>query len=443
MDSLVPVLIPILIVVVLLLLNALFVAAEFAIVGVPRSAIEHRVAQGNRLARLVSRTLSTPRNQDRYIATAQLGITLSSLGLGMYGEHELATWLAGWFDALGASRWIAAHALASVVAIIVLTYFHIVIGEMVPKSLALQYAERTALWVTRPMLLIKAALYPLVIGLNNVGNGILKLFGVDRQTVGTQHYHSAEELQLIVEESQRGGMLRTETGQVVRDLFEFGELTAGEVMIPRVRITGIPLAVGHSDLAAVLHTSQHTRYPVYDGDIDHILGVIHIKHLLRRLIDGGPPKLEDTRPVPCVPATSSVDTVLTAMRRERTQMVIVMDEHGGTAGIITIEDLFEEVIGGIDEEAATGHPEIHRDALGYLHAAGTVRLEEVGESLGLALEHEEVDTVSGLILMLLERPATVGDIVHYVGVQFEVTAVEGNGVQKCRITSEQVPDKES
>lgn len=426
----------------MLLLNALFVAAEFAIVGAPRSTIEHLASQGNPAARRVNNILDNPRNQDRYIATAQLGITLSSLGLGMYGEHVLAEWLAGHLTALGASRWIAAHTVASLLAVTILTYFHIVIGEMVPKSLALQYATRTALAVTRPMLIIRAMLYPFVVSLNNIGNAILKRMGIDRSAENHSHYHTTEELNFIIQESRAGGLLHSETGQVVQDLLEFGELSAGEVMMPRVRISGIPLAASAADLREILRGSRHTRYPVYDEDIDHIVGVIHIKHLLRRLIDRQALEMHDTRPVPRVPATSSVDTVLAAMRRERTQMVIVMDEHGGTAGIITIEDLFEEVVGGIDEEVGKGEvTEIHRDAEGNFHAAGTVRLAELGDSLDLSLENEDVDTVSGLILMLLERPALVGDAVDYEGVRFTVTAVEGHGVKAAMVHRQMPPDE--
>jgi CBS domain containing-hemolysin-like protein len=436
MDSL----IPLLIITGLILLNGLFVAAEFAIVGAPRAAIERRAAQGHRVARRVRRTLRDPRRQDRYIATAQLGITFASLGLGMYGEHVLAQWLAGWFEDWGASRWIAAHALASVVSITVLTYFHIVVGEMVPKSLALQQAEATVLWVTPLMEWIKLALYPLVVGLNGIGNGLLRLMGIDRQTAGGEHYHTPEELRFIVQESQEGGLLRPGAGQVLRELFEFGELTAGEVMVPRVRITGIRLETAPDELAALLRTAPHTRYPVCDGDLDHIVGVVHIKDLLRRLLEGEPLAAEDARPVPYLPQTAGLDTVLAAMRRERAQMVIVLDEHGGTAGLVTIEDLCEEVVGPIDEGASSGDPrdngdrEIYQDASGRLHVAGTARVAEVGESLGRPLEHEEIDTVSGLILTLLERPSRVGDVVTYEGIRFEVTAVAGHGVEECVVS---------
>jgi CBS domain containing-hemolysin-like protein len=410
----------------LILLNGFFVAAEFAIVGAPKASIERQASEGNRVARRVSRILHAPRLQDRYIATAQLGITFASLGLGMYGEHTLAEWIYGLIEGLKTPGWLAAHALASVLSVTVLTYFHIVVGEMVPKSLALQYAERTVLWITPPMLWIKLAFYPLVVGLNGIGNAILKLMGIDRQ-LSSGYFLTPEELQYVIQESQEGGMLREESGRVLKDLLEFGDLTAAEVMVPRVRITGIPLDASSEELKEIMRSSRHSRYPVFDGDLDHILGVVHIKDLLRLLLDGLPLTRDRLRRVPYVPETSTLEVVLAAMHRRRTHMAVVMDEYGGTAGIMSIEDLFEEVVGEIDE-GVPGPPEVYRDSLGQLHVSGTMRLDEVGEHLGVALEHEEVFTVSGLVLMLLEREPRVGDSVIYDGVRFEVTAIEGHGV---------------
>ena len=428
MDSL----IPILIILVLIFLNGLFVAAEFAIVGVPRTKMEQLAAGGHVTARLVLRVLQDPRRQDRFIATAQLGITGASLGLGMYGEHVLAQWFAQAFESFGALSWLAAHGAASVLAVSLLTYFHIVLGEMVLKSLALLSAERTALWITPPILWIQILFYPLVIGLNAVGNGILRLMGVQREFSAT-HFHSPAELEYLVQESEAGGLLRAETGKVLRELFEFGELTAGEIMVPRVRVIGLPLDASAEEIAAVVRDSRNTLYPVYDGDLDHIVGVIHVKDILRLALLGKTLKENGIRSVPYVPETAELDTVLATMRQSRVQMVVVMDEHGGTAGIIALEDIFEEVVGDI-EEGITGQPDIVHDDEGRLLVAGTVRLDEAGESLGVTLEHEEVDTVSGLVLMLLDRPPAVGDVVTYDRVRFEVVSVEGHGVGVCLVT---------
>ena len=420
------------IIMLLILLNGLFVAAEFAIVGAPRASIERQASEGNLVAGKVSLILHTPRLQDRYIATAQLGITFASLGLGMYGEHTLAEWIHGLLEGMKTPSWLAAHALASILSVTVLTYFHIVVGEMVPKSLALQYAERTVLWITPLMLWVKLAFYPIVVGLNGIGNAILKLMGVDRQ-LASGYFLTPEELQYVIQESQAGGMLREESGKVLKDLLEFGDLTAAEVMVPRVRIVGIPLDASPEELKEIIKSSRHSRYPVFEGDLDHILGVVHIKDLLRLLLDGLPLTRGKLRRVPYVPETSTLEVTLAAMHRRRTHMAIVMDEYGGTAGIITIEDLFEEVVGEIDE-GVPRPPEAYRDSLRRLHVSGTMRLDEVGEQLGVTLEHEEVFTVSGLILMLLERQPNVGDSVSYGGVRFEVTAIQGHGVGESLVT---------
>lgn len=419
-------------IVLLVLANGLFVAAEFAIVGAPRAKIDHQASQGSRLASRVARVLEQPKLQDRYIATTQVGISVASLGLGMYGEHVLADWIALRLEALEQIRWIAAHAVASVIAVAALTYLHIVIGEMVPKALALQRAYRTALIVTPVIQALEAVILPLVVGLNTVGNGILRTIGVRRREVEAERYHTTEELQFIIQESQAGGLLRGESGQILRELFEFGDLTAGEVMVPRVRLVGITAGASAEEIRRIVRSNPHTRYPVYATDPDNIIGSVHIKELLRHLVSESPVTTRDARPLPHVPATTPLDEVLAAMRRYRVQMAVVMDEHGGTAGLVTIEDLFEEVVGEIDE--GRGRGPIVRDQDGRLIVRGTVRLKDAGDALGTRLEHPQVQTVSGLVLTLLGRPAVPGDRVTWNGVRIEVTSVVGRGVGDAVIT---------
>ncbi|HEV3051186.1 MAG TPA: hemolysin family protein, partial [Longimicrobium sp.] len=399
----------------------------------PRASIERRAAEGDAAARIVSNILKDPRRQDRYIATAQLGITVASLGLGMYGEHVLAEWIGHWLDGLGPLKAPAAHTLASVLAVAILTYFHIVVGEMIPKSLALQSADRAALLVTPVMLAIQRVVILPVMALNGLGNFLLRLAGINRFVASGEHYRTPEELQFIVRESQAGGMLRSESADVVKELLEFGELTAGEVMIPRVRVVGIPAGAPSEEMLRILQKTPHTRYPVYEGSLDNIVGVVHIKDILRRMPNRRALRPSEVREVPFIPETSGMDAVLGAMRRVNSQMAVVMDEHGGTAGVITIEDLFEEVVGEI-EEGWVQRPGADRDPAGRLLVPGTMRIGEVGEELGVVLEHPEVDTVSGLVLAELDRPPVVGDTVEWDDVRFEVTAVEGHGVGECAIT---------
>jgi CBS domain containing-hemolysin-like protein len=415
----------------LILINGVFVAAEFAIIGTPRASVERRASQGHRTARLVAAILRDPRRQDQYIATAQLGITFASLGLGMYGEHVLAQWFAPLFSRFDAWLPFPEHIAATVSAVALLTYLHIVLGEMIPKALALQRAEQTSLWITPPVLWVKTALYPLVIGLNGLGNMVLRLFGVHRQV--PQHTgYTAEELEYLIAESQEGGALRAEAGKLLQDLLRFTELTAAEVMVPRVKVVGIPLGASSSELISLLRGSTFTRFPVFREDLDEIAGVVHVKDLLPKLLNAAGVEEADIRPVPFVPHTAEIDTVLLAMRKDQAQMAVVMDEYGGTAGIITEKDLLDEVVGEVHEDSDTF--EMRFDAQGRLVAAGTVRLEEVGERLSVNLEHEEVETIGGLVLSLLDRPPRRGDTVTYLGVQIEVAAIEGHGVKTCVIT---------
>jgi CBS domain containing-hemolysin-like protein len=419
-----------LVIAVLILLNGLFVAAEFAIIGAPRQVIERLARRGNLVARVVSKVLSSAREQDRYIATAQLGITTASLGLGMYGEHVLAEWLALRLEALGELRYVGAHGVASAIAISILTYFHIVVGEIVPKSLALRFPVPVVLWVAAPMRIIELALFPLVVVLNGLGNLLLGFMGIRRTTGGEERYRSADELALIVAESGEEGVLAHEPSEVIQELLEFGELTAGEVMVPRTWMVSLPLGATRAQVAAVLEAEPHTRYPVVDGGPDHVIGVVHVKDLLALPTTGGVTR-ELVREVPFLPRSHPLEGVLAEMRRARSHFAVVMNEHGGTAGIITLEDVFEEVVGEIGDSATPAPAE--PDSAGVLRVAGTARLEELGEAMGMVLEHEEVDTVSGLVIAILGRPPHVGDRVEYAGIGLEVTAVRGRGVKEARV----------
>jgi CBS domain containing-hemolysin-like protein len=428
--------VPIIIITILILANAFFVAAEFAIVAVPRAAIQRGAAAGGRRASRVERILDDALRQDRYVATAQLGITVASLGLGMYGEHVLARFFEAGVAGVTLPGWVSPHAVASVAAIGLLTYFHIVLGEMVPKAISLARPESVALWLTPIMSAIQTVCYPIIVGLNGIGNALLRLFGI-RRTAGEQYY-SSEELQYVVRESEEGGLLPSESAQVIDELLEFGELTAREAMVPRVRIRGIRLGAPMDEVMALMKDELHTRYPVHAGDLDHIVGTIHIKDILRRFREGKRLLQADVHPIPFVPETMTLDQVFRTMRDRRSQMVVVMDEHGGTDGILTIEDLFEEIVGDIDESQE--QPEIVEVPEGGLLVLGTVRLEEIGERFDLMLEHEDVDSVSGLVLGLLGRPPKIGDRVEWREFGFEVLDVEGHGVARVRV-SHQPPNE--
>lgn len=424
--------ITILIVAILLLANALFVAAEFAIVAVPRTSVERRANLGGRLSARLLALLVSAQDRDRFIATAQLGITVASLGLGMYGEHTLAVWLEPRLTFLGEASFISAHAGASIIAIATLTYLHIFLGEMIPKALALSHAESTARAVYWPMRVLLIAFYPFVVGLDALGALMLRAVGIRRQAHTKEESYSPEELQLIVEESQAGGALGTEAGKLVRELFEFGDLTAAEVMVPRVRVVGIPVGAAPADLRRLLLTHRHTRYPVFDGDLDHIVGMLHVKDLLRRLILEEHISQTDVRTMPVVPATATLDTVLSTMQRSHAHMAVVIDEHGGTAGVLSLEDLAEEVVGEIDEGVPRS-PNVVRVNDKTARVAGTLRLDELGQEFGAELQHDDVDSVSGLVMALLDRPPVVGDVVEYDHFRLTVSTVSGHAAREVLV----------
>jgi CBS domain containing-hemolysin-like protein len=392
--------------------------------------------KGQRLARVLRGILRDQRQQDRYIATTQLGVTLASLGLGMYGEHTLARGLTPWFAGLGSAdaQWFTAHAVASTIAVLLFTVLHVVLGEMVPKSLALASPRRAA-FLTLPITLTTRFLFfPLVRGLEWSSNRILRLMGIDRSAASVSQYHTEQDLLQIVEESRKGGKLRTEAGKVLMDLLEFGSLKASAVMVPRVSLLGVELGSTAADLAKILSQVPHTRYPVYRDSLDQIQGMVHIKDLITLVRDGRALHEDMVRPIPFVPENMGVNRVLGVMRRDRTHIVVVMDEQGGTAGLLTMKDLFDEVVGPIEEaHHKDPRPEIYLDPRGQLRVAGTVRLDELSEAVDHELPQSDAETVSGLVLLHLGRPATVGDVVTHGHLRLLVVTVEGRGVKECMV----------
>ncbi len=419
-----------LVVLVLVLLNGLFVAAEFAIIATSRPAMHARAAKGESGAARIVRILDNPVLLDRYVATAQLGITFASLGLGMYGEHKLAMYFEAWMVAAGFTglgAWLTAHGVAVVIAITSMTYLHIVLGEMIPKSLAISQSARTALWVLRPMLLVGLVLAPLVRVLNWVGNRLLGLVGFQRSRVAV---HSQGELESLARESQAGGLLGDESARVFQELVDFSELSAGEVMVPRVRVVGLSDEAGYDEIARLLAQQPHTRYPVYRENLDRIIGTAHIRDLLAALGERRGLRQEDVRQTAWLPESSPLTEVLATMHRIRNQMVVVMDEHGGTAGTLTIEDLYAESVGEV-EEGAEDTPDIFELGDGSWRVQGTLRIDTLGDALGLELAHQDVDTVSGLLLAELGRPAQLGDQVEWGGLRLEVSRLHGRGVSEA------------
>jgi len=348
----------------------------------------------------------------------------------MYGEHALAQILE---HRIGHVSFVGSAAIASGIALLALTLAHIVFGEMVPKGVALQHPVEVARVTDWPMRITLIVLYPVVRLASGVAVLLLRAVGIKRRSTSHDQVYTPEELQLIVEESERGGALRAESGRILRELFEFGDRTAGQVMVPRVRVLGIPVGASAEELRRIVLEHRRTRYAVYDGDLDHVVGMLHVKDLLRRITANERVSATDVRRIPVVPETASLDDVLETMQRAHAHLALVIDEHGGTAGIVSLEDLFEEVVGEIDEGVPAAPP-LAPGRDGSVRAAGTVRLDELGRCFNVDLEHEDVESVSGLVLQLLGRPPVVGDVVEYGRFRLEVTVVKGRGVGEVQAT---------
>lgn len=435
------VVLPLLVVAFLILMNGLFVAAEFAIVGASRPRVESLARGGSRSARYIRRVLQSPSNQDRYIAIAQLGITLATIGLGMYGEPSIAGWIYGPLeDGLGIGAAFA-HTIGTVIAVSVMTYFHVVIGEMIPKALALQTPEKTAVRVSPAMRLVGFIFRPAVAVLNGVAVGLLKLLRIPT-TGATSRFYSPAELESLVEESRKGGTLAEEQQHLIANIFDFGEREVGQVMTPRTRVVGVPLGSCPEEIERTIREYKHTRLPVYEGDLDHIVGILHVKDFIQwQLRNGGPGNGNTSldlksllRRAPRLPESAPAERLLAAFKRLRTHLAIVMDEYGGTAGIVTMEDLIEEVVGEIrDEFDRSEEPELRMLDDGSVLAHGQVLLEKVNERYGTSLTSEAFDTLAGLMIQKLARPPEEGDCVESGGSRLEAVRVEGLAISRVRV----------
>jgi CBS domain containing-hemolysin-like protein len=424
------VLVPLAIITLLILLNALFVAAEFSIVGAAPTRIAQLAEAGSRVANRVLVILRDINRQNRYLATAQVGITVASLGLGMYGEHAVAGWLAEPVEQLSGLSAAPAAAVSATLAIVLLTYLHVVFGEMIPKSLALQASEKTVLQLQPTMTLMSRFFMPVVFFLNAAGAGFLKLIGIPPAGPGSR-VMSPEELEFVVEESFAGGLIEAEEQLYIENILDLSERNVGQVMTPRNRITGIPIEAKMEGLMHLICEKGYTRYPVYDGNLDQITGILHIKNLARQLVHEGE-ILDMTRllvPALFIPESVSLEEMLIRFRREGLQIAIVLDEYGGTAGLVTLEDVVEEVVGEIlDEFDHEIEPMISMGPL-KLRVRGDLLLDELNQHHDLHLEHPNADTVAGLVMVELGRILQPGDKVDYDGVHFEVETVKGLAVQ--------------
>ena len=415
--------------------NGFFVAAEFAIVTVRKTRIDQLIAEGHRGARAVRRAISDP---DSYIAATQLGITMASLGLGWIGEPALASMLLPLFSALPA--YIAettAHSIAVAVAFAIVTALHIVLGELAPKTIALEKSEATALVVVRPTELFMKVLWPFIRLLNSTGRAVVNMLGL-KSRGGHAMVHSEEELKMLVTASQEAGVLEEQEEQMLHRVFAFGDLTAGQVMLPRTELLAVSASTPVRDVVAQIGNVRHTRLPVYRGDLDDVVGMLHVADLARALVSPEDAVTAGSiaREVLTVPETLGADDLLGEMRRRRVREALVIDEYGGTAGLVTLESLMERIIGEVPTEpGSTPRITIRRD--GSADVDGLTLVPDVNEQFGLHIDEDTYTTLGGYVLGRLGRRARVGDVVDCEGRKLRVEGLDGWRVARVLISPQE------
>jgi CBS domain containing-hemolysin-like protein len=375
---------------------------------------------------------------DKFVAAVQLGVTISSLGLGWVGESTLARIIDPVFAFLpGISKTLATHTVSVTIAFCLITFLHVVLGELIPKSIALEYTEKTALWVARPMHGISFVFTPFIWLLNGFGNIVLKILNIPRSKESSL-VHSTEELDMLVDASYNGGVLNETEKDMLHNMFKFSDLTAKQVMIPRTDMVCIPIDMSLEDLNKLAAESQYTRYPVYDEDIDDIVGIVHVKDLYSLSIkDEVCPIKNILREVMLVPETITMDNLVREFKKNKgQQMAIVIDEFGGTSGLITLEDVLEEIVGDVqDEFDVEEESDIKEVAENEYVANARMRLDEFSEFFNFDndIEEEDVDTLGGLVVKLLGRIAQLNDEVQFKNFRFVVNEIDGARITKLKI----------
>jgi len=412
----------------LVLLNGLFVAAEFAIVKVRASRLTQLVNEGSRRARFAQRVTS---NMDAYLSACQLGITLASLGLGWVGEPMIAKMIE---PALSVFRIPEAviHTIAFAIAFSIITVLHIVLGELAPKSFAIQKAETASLWLSPPLMFFYKVTYPAIWVLNHLSNFVLKLFGLQPASEHEQA-HTEEEIRILVNESQKSGLIDHNERVLFDNVFQFSDRLAREAMLPRTSMVVLFSDISLDENMKTVRETRHTRYPVARGDKDNIIGFVHVTDLYNQAHKSGEKDLEAiTRKILTVPESMELSHVLRLMQKKCNQMAVVADEYGGTAGLLTLEDILEEIVGDIQDEFDNEQPVVQTLEKGY-SIDGRMLIEDVNNLLKIDIPNDEVDTIGGWMHMKLEEKAAEGQRAEHDGIAFEITEMDRKRIARIKI----------
>lgn len=418
-------------VLVLVLLNGLFVAAEFALVKVRQSRLQQLVNEGSGKAKFA---LAVAQKLDTYLSATQLGITLASLGLGWVGEPAVSKLIIEpLMHAVHLESSVLTHTLSFIISFSVITFLHIVLGELAPKSLAIQKAEATSLWLSAPLLYFYKLFRPVIWLLNGTANKFLRWMGVEP---ASEHEaaHTEEEIRILMDESVKSGHIDQDEMALFDNIFEFSDRIAREVMLPRMDMDCLFLDLRFAENLQIVHESKHTRYPVGLGDKDQIVGFVHIVDLLTADPDEEQELQTFIRPILNVPESMEISRVLRLMQKKHSQLAIVVDEYGGTAGLLTLEDIMEEIVGELHDEFDEGElPDIEVKET-YTSVDGRVLLEDVNDLLELHIEDDEVDSIGGWLFKKLEGSPLKGKKVEYGDHVFEVSEVDRLRIVRIHIT---------
>ncbi|ELK46487.1 hemolysin family protein [Halobacillus sp. BAB-2008] len=410
----------------LILLTAFFVASEFAIVKVRKSRLEARADEGNKRAKAA---LKVAGNLDYYLSACQLGITITALGLGWLGEPTLEVLLHPLFSGLDLPSGLS-HTISFAIAFFIITFLHVVLGELAPKTMAIQKAESITLMLSPPLIIYSKIMYPLIWLLNGSANMLIRLFGY-KTAKESDDVHSEEELRHILSESYEKGEINQSEFQYVERIFDFDDRLAKEIMVPRTDVAVVDVEDPLEESLSFIKEERYTRYPVIQGDKDHVIGVLHIKELFRQdAVDS----LEGfIRPVTSVFENIPIRELLVRMQQEKTQLVLLTDEYGGTSGIVTVEDIIEEIVGDIRDEFDEEEEEIVKEEDGSFLIDGKVSIVDVNHYFELELENGDVDTISGWILKN-DVDAGEGTILQHGPHSFEVASKENGQIRKVKLS---------
>jgi putative hemolysin len=409
----------ILVILLLVLGNAVFVAAEYALVTARRARLEERARHGSRPAAMALKLMDEP---VRFISTVQVGITIFSILLGAVGEPLLSDYFDPWLS----------RTLAFTLSFLILTYLSVVLGELVPKSVALQRAERLAMFLAAPLDFLGRIVYPLVWVLQKSADAIARLFGVQPAPAGLA-VHTEEDIRLIVRETQE---IQKAEEEMLYNVFDFPDKEAHEVMVPRPEVVALSVDLPSQEALAAMIDSPYTRYPVYRGSLDDVIGILHVRDLFRALYDRGIEHVEIeelVRPAFMVPETKDLGSLLAEFRRLNQHMALVLDEYGSFEGIVTLEDLLEEIVGEIEDEYDLPDESVERLENGRVRIHGTFPIDDFNEQFNQDLPQEDYHTLAGFVFGQLGRSPEAGDEVHHDGVRFEVVDVDGPRIERLEI----------